>query len=90
MFRTGLLWQAVVASLSIPGVYPALRIGEHLVVDGGVLNPVPVSIAAEMGAGVVVAVKLVGEAKPHTEIESVVAKGTPPSGAQRRSCGRSS
>ncbi|HEX4930470.1 MAG TPA: patatin-like phospholipase family protein, partial [Gaiellaceae bacterium] len=79
VFRTGLLWQAVMASLSIPGVYPALWIGGHLVVDGGVLNPVPVSITAEMGAGVVVAVKLVGEAKPHTEVESVVAKGTPPS-----------
>jgi NTE family protein len=79
VFRTGLLWQAVMASLSIPGVYPALWIGKHLVVDGGVLNPVPVSIAAEMGAGVVVAVKLVGEAAPHAEVESVVAKGTPPS-----------
>lgn len=79
VFRTGLLWQAVLASLSIPGVYPALWIGKHLVVDGGVLNPVPVSIAAEMGAGVVIAVKLVGEAAPHTEVESVLAKGTPPS-----------
>ena len=79
VFRTGLLWQAVMASLSIPGVYPALWIGEHLAVDGGVLNPVPVSIAAEMGAGVVIAVKLLGEAAPHTEVESVVAKGTPPS-----------
>ncbi|HUQ23628.1 MAG TPA: patatin-like phospholipase family protein [Gaiellaceae bacterium] len=79
VFRSGLVWQAVMASLSIPGVYPALWIGEHLVVDGGVLNPVPVSIAAEMGAGVVVAVKLLGEAAPHREVESVVAKGTPPS-----------
>ena len=79
VFRTGVLWQAVMASLSIPGVYPALWIGEHLVVDGGVLNPVPVSIAAEMGAGVVLAVKLIGEAAPHTEVESVIAKGTPPS-----------
>ena len=79
VFRTGLLWQAVMASLSIPGVYPALWIGGHLVVDGGVLNPVPVSIAAEMGAGVVVAVKLVGEAAPHADVESVAAKGTPPS-----------
>ena len=79
VFRSGLLWQAVMASLSIPGVYPALWIGKHLVVDGGVLNPVPVSVVAEMGAGVVVAVKLVGEAAPHTEVESVIAKGTPPS-----------
>ena len=60
VFKRGLLWQAVMASLSIPGVYPALWIGGHLVVDGGVLNPVPVSVAAEMGAGVVVGVKLGG------------------------------
>lgn len=79
VFRRGLLWQAVVASLSIPGVYPALWIGEHLVVDGGVLNPVPVSVAAQMGADVVLAVRLVGESTPHVEVESVVAKGAPPS-----------
>jgi NTE family protein len=79
VFRRGLLWQAVVASLSIPGVYPALWIGEHLVVDGGVLNPVPVSVAAQMGADVVLAVRLVGECAPHAEVEAVIAKGTPPS-----------
>ena len=79
VFRRGLLWQAVVASLSIPGVYPALWIGKHLVVDGGILNPVPVSVAAEMGADVVLAVRLVGESAPYSEIESVLAKGTPPS-----------
>lgn len=79
VFRSGVLWQAVLASLSIPGVYPALWIGEHLVVDGGVLNPVPVSVVAEMGAGVVLAVKLVGEPARHVVVESVVAKGSPPS-----------
>jgi NTE family protein len=79
VFKRGLLWQAVMASLSIPGVYPALWISGHLVVDGGVLNPVPVSVAAEMGAGVVVGVKLGGEAAPHAEAESAVAKGSPPS-----------
>jgi NTE family protein len=79
VFRTGLLWQAIVASLSIPGVYPALRIGEHLVVDGGVLNPVPVSVAADMGADVVLAVKLVGDTGRQLEAESVEAKGRPPS-----------
>jgi NTE family protein len=59
VFTRGLLWQAVLASISIPGVYPALEIGPYTVVDGGVLDPVPVKIAVEMGAGTVIGVKLV-------------------------------
>jgi NTE family protein len=79
VFRRGLLWQAVVASMTIPGVYPALRIGEHLLVDGGVLNPVPASVAAAMGADVVLAVKLVGDSGRQTDAEAIPASGRPPS-----------
>jgi len=59
VFTRGLLWQAVLASISIPGIYPALEIGPYTVVDGGVLDPVPTKIAVEMGAGTVIGVKLV-------------------------------
>jgi len=59
VFTRGLLWQAVLASISIPGVYPALEIGPYTVVDGGVLDPVPTKVAVEMGAGTVIGVKLV-------------------------------
>ena len=41
VFRRGLLWPALLASMAIPGIYPAQRIGEYVLVDGGVLNPVP-------------------------------------------------
>ena len=58
MFKRGLLWQAVLASISIPGIYPPLRIGPYTVVDGGVLNPVPTNVVEDLGADVVVAVKL--------------------------------
>ena len=58
VFRRGFLWQAVLTSVSIPGVYPASPIGGAMLVDGGVLNPVPANVAAQMGAGVVIAVKL--------------------------------
>ena len=83
VFRSGLLWQAVMASISIPGVYPALWIDGHLVVDGGVLNPVPVSVAAEMGADVVIGVKLGRRGGAARGGESVVAKGPPALGARR-------
>jgi NTE family protein len=50
---------AVFASSAIPGVFPAVRIGSRTLVDGGIVNPVPASVAAGLGAGVVIAVRLV-------------------------------
>ena len=79
VLRRGLLWQAVLASIAIPGVYPAQRIGSHIVVDGGVLNPLPVNIAAEMGAGTVIAVKLgSGASSPAQDVEAAPASGRSP------------
>ena len=79
VLRRGLLWQAVLASIAIPGVYPAQKIGPHIAVDGGVLNPLPVNIAAEMGAGTVIAVKL-GGGSPAAEqdVEAAPEAGRPP------------
>lgn len=46
------------ASISVPGLFtPVLRDGRYLV-DGGLVNPVPVSLARAMGADVVIAVDL--------------------------------
>jgi NTE family protein len=59
IFRRGLLHDAVLASLSIPGVYPAVRIGPYLCTDGGIINPVPTSAAEELGAGTVIGVRLI-------------------------------
>lgn len=58
IIRRGPLWQATLASAAIPGIYPPVRIGQHLLVDGGVVNPVPVSVARLLGADIVVAVDL--------------------------------
>jgi NTE family protein len=58
VFRRGLLWPAVLASMALPGVYPPQRIGPYTLVDGGVLNPVPSNVAAEMGADTVIAIRL--------------------------------
>lgn len=78
VFRRGLLWQAVLASVSIPGVYPALQIGPYAAVDGGVLNPVPTNVVAEMGAGAVIGVRLIPRtAKVDMDAEAVEATGRP-------------
>jgi NTE family protein len=73
-------WPAVLAAVSIPGIYPAQRIGPYVVIDGGVVNPVPTDVAADMGAGVVIAVKLgAGRSEPDTDAEGVLPSGSAPS-----------
>lgn len=47
---------AMRASMSIPGVFPPVRIANHVVVDGGVARNVPVDIARAMGADIIIAV----------------------------------
>ena len=79
IFRRGSLWQAVLTSISIPGIYPASPMGPRMLVDGGILNPVPANVAATMGAGVVVGVRLTAPRPESEELECVPAAGRPPS-----------
>jgi NTE family protein len=41
---------AVAAAAAIPGVFPPVKIGERLLIDGGVVNNTPISHAVELGA----------------------------------------
>ncbi len=50
--------EAVHASCAIPGVFVPVQAGEVTLVDGGVVEPVPVSVARRLGAGVVIAVAI--------------------------------
>jgi NTE family protein len=59
--RSGSVLNAVRASIALPGLFaPVLRNGAMLV-DGGLVNPVPVSLARAMGADIVVAVDLASD-----------------------------
>ena len=56
--REGSLMDAIRASISLPGIFtPCQRDGQWLV-DGGLVNPVPVSLCRSMGADIVIAVNL--------------------------------
>lgn len=80
VFRRGELGLAVVASCAIPGIFPAQPVGPYMLVDGGVLNPIPVTVAADMGANTVIAVKLGGATIPSvSEVEATVSKSRRPS-----------
>jgi len=58
VFRRGNTGLAVRASSSVPGIFQPARIGEREYVDGGLVSPVPVKVARDMGAEVVIAVDI--------------------------------
>ncbi|MFP4647676.1 MAG: patatin-like phospholipase family protein [Halorhodospira sp.] len=59
--REGDLADAVRASSALPGVFSPVRRGRDWLVDGGLVNPVPVSVCRALGADVVIAVNLNGD-----------------------------
>ena len=56
--RTGSTLNAVRASLAMPGLFTPVVSSDGILVDGALVNPVPVSLARAMGAEVVIAVDL--------------------------------
>lgn len=62
--REGPLLPAVLASTAMPGLFPAVRHDERWLVDGALVNPVPVSLCRALGADIVVAVNLNSELSP--------------------------
>jgi NTE family protein len=70
VIRRGLVWQAVLASSSIPALFPPVRIGAHYLVDGAVVNPVPISTAQLLGADKIIAVDISTDLAARQEITS--------------------
>lgn len=57
-FQNGSILNALRASISLPGMFTPVKINGRWLVDGGLSNPVPVSLCRAMGADVVIAVNL--------------------------------
>lgn len=59
--RNGDLVQAMRASFALPGVFPPMQYYNRLLVDGALVNPVPVSACQALGANMIIAVNLNGD-----------------------------
>jgi len=57
-FNSGRVIDAVRASVAIPGVFTPFEYNGKILVDGGIVNPVPVNVVREMGADIVIAIDL--------------------------------
>lgn len=57
----GPLVDMIRASFALPGVFPPMTLGQRLLIDGALVNPVPVSVCRARGAHMVIAVNLQGD-----------------------------
>ncbi len=64
----GAISKAMRASMSIPGIFKPVRLDDRLLVDGGMLNNLPVDVCRKMGADIVIAIDLQqNEQKPRKQ-----------------------
>ena len=68
-FHSGRLPQAMRASMAIPAAFSPVRMGDMLLVDGGLKNNYPADIAREMGAEIIIGVTVQGDAKTADDIK---------------------
>ncbi|MBR6017633.1 MAG: patatin-like phospholipase family protein [Paludibacteraceae bacterium] len=61
IFRTGSLFEAVRASISIPLFFRPVQIGERLLIDGGILNPLPLHVVDRQPGDILVAMDISGK-----------------------------
>lgn len=71
LFQRGNTGTAVRASSAVPSVFQPVRIGDHSYVDGGLVSPVPVRFAREMGADFVIAVNISSQPEAQASSSSV-------------------
>jgi len=69
----GVLADAIHASMAIPAIFAPVEIDGRLLVDGGVSNNLPVSVARAMGAEVIIAVDISTQLYQREQLDSLLA-----------------
>lgn len=73
--REGPIHEAVRASISLSGIFSPAKVADRWLVDGGLVNPVPVSTCRALGADIVIAVNLNGDILSRFEDEGIPRRG---------------
>ena len=85
--RTGPITEAVRASIGIPGIFSPVKHADDWLLDGGLVNPVPVSVCRALGADILIAVNLnsdlVGRRFQAAEPRAVNTAAVPPDVVKR-------
>jgi NTE family protein len=68
----GNLGIAMRASMSVPGAFDPVEIGDHLLVDGGIANNLPIDVARSLGAETIIAVDVGTPLETREELKTLV------------------
>ncbi|MGA1821679.1 MAG: patatin-like phospholipase family protein [Thermoplasmatota archaeon] len=80
----GSCFQALRASSAVPGLFEPVKVGKRFLVDGGLVDPIPVDVAREMGADFVIGVDLNHYMLEARAEKREVGPATPPTGVLKR------
>jgi len=72
IIRKGKLFDALLASASIPGMFPPIILDKKILVDGGIVDVVPIEAAQSLGANFVIAVSVSQTIKKRVEFNNAV------------------
>jgi len=72
IIRKGKLFDALLASASIPGMFPPVILDKKILVDGGIVDVVPIEAAQSLGANFVIGVNVSQTIKKRAEFDNAV------------------
>ena len=72
ILNQGKLFDALLASSSIPGMFPPVILDKKILVDGGIVDVVPIGVAQSLGANFIIAVSVSQTIKKRTEFSNAV------------------
>jgi len=64
VLERGPIWLAGLACVALPGIFPPVLMGEHILMDAGMHDPVPIRLVRQMGADILLASELGGQEPP--------------------------
>jgi NTE family protein len=64
VLERGPIWHAGLASVALPGIFPPVLLGKHILIDAGMHDPVPIRLLRQMGADILIASELGGQEPP--------------------------
>jgi len=72
VFTQGPLYEAMRASMSVPGIFSPVEVRGHILGDGGLVDNLPIDVVRSMGADVVIAVNIGTPLAPREALSSII------------------
>jgi NTE family protein len=72
ILKNGSLAKALRSTMSIPTVFAPVEYGDSLLIDGGIINNLPVDVVRDMGAEIVIAVNVSDYHRSHSQLKNLI------------------